>query len=84
MKIDLEKQAKEILERLKNPKLGARDYGLYTSTLVKIQQHLEAQSEGKWWDELRKLKEGFEAVEEFEISDKYKSIFEKKNNLFLA
>lgn len=82
MKIDLEKLAEDAMVRMKNA--GPRDHSLYVTTLLKIQQHLEAQSEGKWWNQLKELKEGFEATEDFEISDKYKSIFEKKNNLFLV
>ncbi len=80
MKIDLEKLAKEVVGKMKTA--GARDHSLYVNTLLKIQQQLESQSEGKWWQELRDLKETFEGIEEFKLD---KSIFEKaeKKKLFL-
>ena len=83
MKLDLEKQAKDIQRKLKNDVIGARDYGVYVNTLLKIQQQLESQSEGKFWKDLRELKEAFESLEEFDISG-YKSLFEKKKKVLLA
>jgi hypothetical protein len=89
MKIDLEKYTKDIQHKLDHEKIGARDYGVYVNTLLNIQKQLEGRTEGKWWKDLRDLKEAFESLEEFEIDDRYKSIFEspkgqKKKQIFLA
>lgn len=79
--MNLEKLAKEVESKMKTA--GARDHSLYVNTLLKIQQQLEGQAEGKWWIQLRELKEAFEALEEFDI-DRYKSLFEKKKEILLA
>ena len=76
--MNLEKLAKEVENKMKTA--GARDHSLYVNTLLKIQQQLEGQSEGKFWVALRELKEEFENLEEFKIN---KSVFEKKK-IFLA
>lgn len=69
--MNLEKLAKEVESKMKTA--GARDHSLYVNTLLKIQQQLEGQSEGKFWLALRELKETFENIEEFKLD---KSIFE--------
>jgi hypothetical protein len=76
--VNLEKLAKEIEGKMKTA--GARDHSLYVNTLLKIQQQLEQQSEGRWWKQLRELKEAFESIEALQLGDpdEYRSIFEKK------
>jgi len=75
------------LERITEKKLkeceSSRDHATYTTVLLNINKQLENQSEGKWWIQLRELKEAFEALEEFDI-DRYKSLFEKKKEILLA
>lgn len=86
---ELEKLKKEIRAKMDKPGLGARDHSTYTTTLLKIQQQLDTQSESKWLVKLRELKQASGAIEELQFGDPvlYKSIFEngkKKENLLMA
>ena len=80
--MELRELEKITVKRLKTCE-SSRDHATYTNVLLGINKQLEGQTEGKWWIQLRELKESFEALEEFDI-DRYKSLFEKKKKILLA